>query len=365
MQHIVVLVVAILAIVSTGCVIETTPDIQCDPDEALTRNESGFACISLIPGNTPQRWEQIDGVPADLADGDNDTLEGLGSNCVSGSVPVWEGSSWTCRTITASGAVTADTIREIVSSAPMDLASGSSVNGEAISTGQHTIDTRLTEAEVETFVTNASLDLAGGSTLDGQMISIGQHTVDTRLSESEVENYVTNGALNLAAGTTLDGQPLMSSTTPIIPIGSGRLEVTATNMTPLPGGQMTIPAGTFDENGAIEAMVLVMSNGGDIQVELVVEGVSSSIITVNSGAVDPAIFKINVWGHPTQPDLGFIIIHGHNNQNTYFRTGNSANISGVTPFLERQLSFTLQAQTTPVVGQPGEIYWRAYGFNLR
>lgn len=88
----------------------------------------------------------------------------------------------------------------------------------------------LTEAQVEGFITNGALDLASGTTIGGSAVATGDHTSsldwsaissrpaglddgddNTQLTESQVEGFVTNGALDLAAGTTLDGTDLATT----------------------------------------------------------------------------------------------------------------------------------------------------------
>jgi len=46
------------------------------------------------------------------------------------------------------------------------------------STGEHTVDTTLEESDVEGFITNAAINLAAGSTVGGESISTGAHTVE-------------------------------------------------------------------------------------------------------------------------------------------------------------------------------------------
>ncbi len=147
-------------------------------------------------------WNQLTGIPADIADGDADTLAGL--NCSQGQIVGWNGNDWIC-----------------------------------------TDDNGLTEAEVENYVTNDALNFAAGSTMDGSelvttvtdqdsMASLGLSCInddvakwdsvslqwycatDEKLSEADVENYVTNGSLDLSASTTLNGATILTSADPTI-----------------------------------------------------------------------------------------------------------------------------------------------------
>jgi hypothetical protein len=114
----------------------------------------------------------------------------------------------------------------------------------------------ITELEIENYITNGAIDLASGSTVGGEAISSGSHTTelewlsvlnrptglddgdddtladlvcadgqiprwvaisstwscsddnDTQLIESQVEQYITNGIIDLEAGTTVGGQDI-------------------------------------------------------------------------------------------------------------------------------------------------------------
>jgi hypothetical protein len=79
------------------------------------------------------------------------------------------------------------------------------VDNNGYSTGTHTVDTQLTEADVEAYITNGAVDLDSTTTLGGAAISTGTHTVDTQLTEADVEAYITNGAVDLDSTTTLGG----------------------------------------------------------------------------------------------------------------------------------------------------------------
>ncbi len=70
------------------------------------------------------QWSNLQGIPSDIADGDDDTLAGL--SCSTAQIVGWDGNDWIC-----------------------------------------TDDNGLTEAEVENYVTNGALDFAAGSTMDG------------------------------------------------------------------------------------------------------------------------------------------------------------------------------------------------------
>ena len=69
-------------------------------------------------------WADLQGIPADIADGDDDTLAGI--TCNTGEIIGWNGSAWACAA-----------------------------------------DNGLTEAEVEAYITNGPLDLNAGTTVGG------------------------------------------------------------------------------------------------------------------------------------------------------------------------------------------------------
>ena len=113
-------------------------------------------------------WSELSGIPADIADGDQDTDTQLSETQVEG----------------------------YITNAAVDLSSGTTVGGAAIATGAHTTDTdtHLSEGQVDLMVANNNY-------------STGAHTTDTdtHLSETQVEGYITNGALALSSGTTVGG----------------------------------------------------------------------------------------------------------------------------------------------------------------
>jgi len=71
---------------------------------------------------------------------------------------------------------------------PVDLNSASTIGGSSISTGAHTVDTVLTEAEVDGFANNNGY-------------STGAHTVDTVLTEAQVDGFVNNNGFSTGAHT--------------------------------------------------------------------------------------------------------------------------------------------------------------------
>ncbi len=129
-----------------------------------------------------------------------DTLSGLG--CNAGDVPQMAAGGWTC----VAGA---------------------------------SLDTTLTEAQVEQYVTDGALDLATGTTLGGEEISVGPHTpattsVDglaggTISSDVTVSGAVAANRLAASAGASIaGGLTLGNDSTACGPTRSGTLRHTAT-----------------------------------------------------------------------------------------------------------------------------------------
>jgi hypothetical protein len=97
-----------------------------------------------------------------------------------------------------------------------DVFGGSFSDLSGVPEGLSDGDTTLAESDVEGFITDESIDLASGSTVGGVAISTGEHTVDTTLLESDVEGYITDEAIDLAEGSTIGGEAVSTGahTTP-------------------------------------------------------------------------------------------------------------------------------------------------------
>ena len=142
-------------------------------------------------------WGDIQGVPADLADGDDDTLAGM--SCTTGEIVGWNGTTWACA---ADNGLTETEVESFVTNGPLDLGSATTLGGLSI----------LTEGNSETLSGLACQngDVAKYDTLLGWQCDVDDDTTDwtalsnvpadladgdhdTVLSESDVENHVTNG----------------------------------------------------------------------------------------------------------------------------------------------------------------------------
>lgn len=175
----------------------TLGDLTCTAGQVPRWSGTAWACASQ--GSVS--WGSLTGVPADLLDGDADTL--ATKVCPAGNTLRYAGGAWTCAV-----ALTEADVEGMITDDSLDLHAGTTIGGAQISTGPHTVDTVLTEAQVEGYVTNGPLNLAAGSTMGGVALSTGPHTVDTKLTEAEVEAFVRDGAIDLAAGSTMDGAAL-------------------------------------------------------------------------------------------------------------------------------------------------------------
>ncbi|MBM76394.1 MAG: hypothetical protein CMK59_13395, partial [Proteobacteria bacterium] len=96
-------------------------------------------------------WTDISGIPADLQDGDDDTLSAL--SCGIGEIASWGGSSWIC---SSDSTLTEADILLAVTSSSIDLAFGSKVNGSDILTTTDTLSVSWNE------LTDIPTDLADG-----------------------------------------------------------------------------------------------------------------------------------------------------------------------------------------------------------
>ena len=202
-------------------------------------------------------WTDIQGVPQGFADGvDNDTtlseieVENMIVNgpldlaegttiggkflqevisCQPGQILQYDGTlGWSCA---EDSVLTSDDVLGYVTQNPIDLASGSMINGDGIVTVS--TDQVLSESDVEGYITNDVIDLADGSSVNEQDIvtqeapcSDGQILVydfssnnwvcgedkntDTQLTADQIVTLLTDRALQLASGTTVDGSPVLT-----------------------------------------------------------------------------------------------------------------------------------------------------------
>ena len=122
-------------------------------------------------------WNNITDIPAEIADGDDDTLATL-NNCSTGELVSWTGSNWSC---VSDNTLTEEQVENYVTNDAVNLAENSQVGGNRILT-----------------TSDQGPSLADLSCLDNQIPRYNQVTlqwecgedIDLVLSDSEVDTYV-------------------------------------------------------------------------------------------------------------------------------------------------------------------------------
>ena len=138
-------------------------------------------------------------LPADVADGDADTLAGI--SCATGEILSWDGSSsWVC---TSDATLEWADIENMLVNNAVDLNAGTTIDGNAILTSVDDSDTLMGlscgDGEVAKY----------DATLMEWYCDIDIDT-DTVLSDTEVLGFVNGQALSLASGTQVDGSDVVT-----------------------------------------------------------------------------------------------------------------------------------------------------------
>ena len=131
-------------------------------------------------------WTDIQNIPADLADGDDDTLASI--SCSAGEILGWDGSQWGCA---ADNGLTKSEVEAFVTNGPLDLNAATTVGGLPI----------LTQGDGDTL---SGLSCQGGELAKYDMVLaqwVCDVDLDTQLSETDVEAFVINDAIDLASGS--------------------------------------------------------------------------------------------------------------------------------------------------------------------
>ncbi len=155
---------------------------------------------SWVGPTLAMQWNNIQGIPAEFSDGDDDTLAGL--NCLVGQIVGWDGNSWVC---TDDNGLSESQVENYVTNGALDFAPGSKMGGSDL----------VTLATDQDSFADLGLSCTGGDIAKwdaGLSEWICDVDTDTKLSETEVENYISNGSIDLGQGTTLNGQTIMTST---------------------------------------------------------------------------------------------------------------------------------------------------------
>ena len=84
---------------------------------------------SWVGPTLQSQWSDIQNIPADIADGDDDTLASI--TCATGQILSWTGSTWGCAD---DNGLSDQEVRDIVEATALNLAAGSTVNGDPIVT---------------------------------------------------------------------------------------------------------------------------------------------------------------------------------------------------------------------------------------
>ena len=192
-------------------------------------------------------WDTLADVPEGFSDGiDNDAFTELGISCIDGDVPHWSDAEldWVCSE-DVDTVLTEEEVEGYLTDGSIDLHAGTTMGGETLSTGAHTTaldwsvisgmpsgfedgiddDNQLSASEVISIIVDAAIDLAVGTTLDGVAIATGDHTAslpwssitgipegledgiddDSTLETEDVVDIVAASAIVFAAGTTIGG----------------------------------------------------------------------------------------------------------------------------------------------------------------
>ena len=150
-----------LSTVPFALIAETAENIQGGTVDALEISINGELVIDgtgqyVGPGFSVD-WSSIQNIPADIADGDSDVLAGL--SCVTGQLVGWNGNAWGC---VADNSLTESQIEAFIENDPINLALGSTLNGAAILTENHTFTVDWTAIQ------NNPIDVMGCA--DGQVL---------------------------------------------------------------------------------------------------------------------------------------------------------------------------------------------------
>ncbi|MBT3218467.1 MAG: hypothetical protein HN348_05200, partial [Proteobacteria bacterium] len=166
---------------------DTLSALNCGIDEHIVHDGSDWLCLPVT-----YHFDDLEGVPADLADGDDDYLADL--VCLDGEIVVWDDvdQKWFCG---EDATLIQAEVLDMVDSEVIHLGAGSTVDGTFIST--------MTDADVRTY-----LDTANDINLNGQT-TLGGVSIDDFLNEAEVKSLLnTANDIDLNGSTALGGTPL-------------------------------------------------------------------------------------------------------------------------------------------------------------
>ena len=116
-----------------------SPPAQALPAGALDKirqvpgNEKCLDCGAVEPD-----WGDVQSIPSDIADGDDDSLAGLG--CADGEVVGWDGSDWVCTSIAVTAQLSESDVEGYIENGPVELVQTYSLPQSAPSVSPATTD---------------------------------------------------------------------------------------------------------------------------------------------------------------------------------------------------------------------------------
>jgi len=165
-------------------------------------------------------WQDIQNMPADIADGDDDQLGGL--SCGAGDIVGWDGANWTCL---ANNGLSESQVEAFVTNDPIDLAPGSTMGGSALLTENSAISPDWSAIQNRPAGLDDGDDDSLGATVcgagelliySGNAWTCGQDT-DTTLTALEVKTMVESMQLALTGPLTVDGNQVLTDASTIMP----------------------------------------------------------------------------------------------------------------------------------------------------
>ncbi|MBT3223258.1 MAG: hypothetical protein HN348_29650, partial [Proteobacteria bacterium] len=235
---------------------DTLLSLLCDSGDTPVYDGVDWTCAEYDP---IVNWLDIDDRPQGLNDGDDDTLGEMNGLCAQGQFPAWDEANeeWFCGDVKDPGALE---ILEVVTEDPIDLAAGSTIDGEDIST--------MSLLDVDQHLTINSVDLANGSTVNGEEIST--------LNMTDITDYMASHIVELETSSHIDGVPISTLTTDDVRDYLGKNNgVDLHSKTTIDG--IDISTLTLDQ----VKDYLAVDNGVDLNINTTVGGVLVSSLTVN------------------------------------------------------------------------------------
>ena len=227
---------------------DNTQLTQTEVVDYVTGAQVNLGAASQVDGSDIVTANSFAGyLPADLADGDADTLAGL--SCATGEIASWDGNaSWVC---TSDATLEWSDVEDMLVNNAVDLNAATTIGGNAIITSVDDSDTLqslscgngevakyddslmewycdididtdtvLDQTGVLAHVNGEALSLGSGTQVDGSDVvtvdtfaanlptDLADGDADTQLGQSEVVSYVEAGAVNLAQNSQVNSQTL-------------------------------------------------------------------------------------------------------------------------------------------------------------